>query len=137
MKKTNLIPAMLLAVLMLTTLVKAQNAENSYSKESVKTLVNGINSGNDGLTRSSIYIAGKYRVSEAVDALIEKMAEAKNPDTRILIVLSLYEIRDPKGMEAVKALSLNDISEKVRNMSAMIYAEYLKNSDFGYASVNR
>ena len=137
MKKTNLIPVMLLAVLMLTTFVKAQDVENSFSKESVKTLVNGINSGNDGLTRSSIYMAGKYRVAEAVDALVEKMTTAKDPNTRILIALSLYEIRDPKGLEAVKEQSLNDLSEKVRSMSAMIYSEYLKSYDLGYATAGR
>lgn len=137
MRKTNLIPVMLFAVLMLATFVKAQEIENSYSKESVKTLVKGIDSGNDGLSRSSIYMAGKYRVAEAVDALIEKISTAKDPDTRILIALSLYEIRDQKGLDAVKAQSLNDLSEKVRNMSAMLYAEYLKSSELGYASAGK
>lgn len=137
MKRYNLILVILLAVLMSTTFVKAQNVENALSKESVKTLVKGINSDNAGLTRSSIYMAGKYRVTEAVDALVEKMTEAKDPNTRILIALSLYEIRDPKGLEAVKEQSLNDLSDKVKNISAMLYAEYVKSSDLGFVSVSR
>jgi len=127
---------MLLAVLMLSSMIKAQSATESISESAVKNLVSGINSDNEGLYRSSIYLAGKYRVGEAVDALVTKMETEKDPGIRVLIALSLYEIRDASGLEAVRKQSLSDSSENVRNMSALIYSEFVKSSKSGYVSLN-
>ncbi|HKJ81586.1 MAG TPA: HEAT repeat domain-containing protein [Ignavibacteriaceae bacterium] len=136
MRRFNLIPMMLLAVLMLSSMIKAQSATESISESAVKNLVSGINSDNEGLYRSSIYLAGKYRVGEAVDALVTKMETEKDPGIRVLIALSLYEIRDASGLEAVRKQSLSDSSENVRNMSALIYSEFVKSSKSGYVSLN-
>jgi HEAT repeat protein len=136
MRRFNLIPMMLLAVLMLSSMIKAQSATESISESAVKNLVSGINSDNEGLYRSSIYLAGKYRVGEAVDALVSKMETEKDPGIRVLIALSLYEIRDASGLEAVRKQSLSDSSENVRNISALIYSEFVKSSESGYVSLN-
>lgn len=136
MRRFNLIPMMLLAVLILSSMIKAQSATESISESAVKNLVSGINSDNEGLYRSSIYLAGKYRVGEAVDALVSKMEREKDPGIRVLIALSLYEIRDASGLEAVRKQSLSDSSENVRNISALIYSEFVKSSESGYVSLN-
>jgi len=135
MRRFNLMAMMLLTVLMFSTLVKAQDATGNLSKDAIKSLVKGIKSDNEGLNRSCINFAGKYRVEEAVDALVSKMSAEKNPNLRVLIALSLYEIRDAKGLEAVREQSLSDEDATVRKISAMIFTEYVKNSNEDFASI--
>jgi HEAT repeat protein len=127
MKRTTLISAVLFAVLALATFSNAQDETKAYTEKAVKNLIKGINSDNEGLSRSSIYYAGKDKVAEAVDALVEKLQKEKNPNTRILIALSLYQIGDFKGLEAVKEQAVNDSDERVKKMSALIFDEFYKN----------
>jgi HEAT repeat protein len=125
----------LLAGVMLSTLVKAQHVTTPVSENAINNLIIGIKSDNEGLNRSCIYYAGKYRIREAVDALIDKMSNVKDANTKVLIALSLYEIRDAKGLEAVRRQSLTDENERVKKMSALIFSEYVKNSNLGYVSI--
>jgi hypothetical protein len=133
MKRATLIPVMLFAVLALTTLGNAQDKIRAYyAEKAAKNLIIGINSDNEGLSRSSIYYAGKDKIAEAVDALIEKIGKEKDPDTRILIALSLYQIGDLKGLEAVKEQTVNDSDQRVIKMSALIYDQFYKNYTGNY-----
>jgi HEAT repeats len=132
MKRTTLISVVLFTVLALTTLSNAQDETRAYTENAVQNLIKGINSDNEGLSRSSIYNAGKDRVAEAVDALVEKMWKEKNPNTRILIAISLYQIGDFKGLEAVKEQAVNDRDERVKQMSALIFDEFYKNYTGNY-----
>ena len=97
------------------------------SKYALENLVVGIQSDNTGLKRSSIYFAGKYRIAETEDALIAQLKAEKNPSTRILIALVLYEMGSEKGLLEVKNQSLTDEDAKVRRMCLQIYNEYLVN----------
>jgi hypothetical protein len=135
MRHFNLITMVLLAGVMLSTLVKAQHVTTPVSENAINNLIIGIKSDNEGLNRSCIYYAGKYRIREAVDALIDKMSNVKDANTKVLIALSLYEIRDAKGLEAVRRQSLTDENERVKKMSALIFSEYVKNSNLGYVSI--
>ena len=135
MRHFNLITMVLLAGVMLSTLVKAQHVTTPVSENAINNLIIGIKSDNEGLNRSCIYYAGKYRIREAVDALIDKMSNVKDANTKVLIARSLYEIRDAKGLEAVRRQSLTDENERVKKMSALIFSEYVKNSNLGYVSI--
>ena len=127
MKRKTFIPVVLLTALMLTVFTFAQDVNRSYSENAVNTLIKGIKSDNEGLSRSSIYFAGKYKIAEAVDALVEEMRKKKEPNTRILIALSLYQIGDFDGLQAVKEQAINDGDENVKKMSALIFDEFYKN----------
>ena len=127
MRRSNLIAVILFAAFALTTIGNAQDEKRTYNENAVKNLVKGIKSENEGLKKSSIYYAGKYKITDAVDALVDKMVKEKDPDTRILIALSLYQIGDYKGLEAVKEQALNDNDERVKSMSALIFNEFYKN----------
>ena len=127
MRRSNLIAVILFAAFALTTIGNAQDETRTYNENAVKNLVKGIKSENEGLKKSSIYYAGKYKITDAVDALVDKMVKEKDPDTRILIALSLYQIGDYKGLEAVKEQALNDNDERVKSMSALIFNEFYKN----------
>jgi HEAT repeat protein len=96
-------------------------------KYALDNLIAGIHSENDGVRRNSIYFAGYYKIVETEEALIAQLKKEKDPSTRILIALVLYEMGSEEGLLEVKDLSLNDKDAKVRRMATQIYNEYLVN----------
>jgi len=97
---------------------------NEYALNNLKL---GINSDNDGVRKSSIYYAGKYRIAEVVSCLVERLENEEEPFVRLLIAYSLYEIKDVEGMKAVKDLSIDDSDEKVKRICNNIYQEFFNN----------
>ena len=123
-----------LAVVLLATVLTVPGYTQSNSikditahKYALENLIAGIHSENDGVRRNSIYFAGYYKIVEAEDALIAQLKEEKDPSTRILISLVLYELGSEEGLLEVKDLSLKDKDAKVRRMATQIYNEYLVN----------
>jgi len=96
-------------------------------KYALENLIAGIHSENDGVRRNSIYFAGYYKIVETEEALIAQLKKEKDPSTRILIALVLYELGSEEGLLVVKDLSLNDKDAKVRRITTQIYSEYLVN----------
>ena len=137
MKRITLTSLVLVVLVLAVKPLSAQKVTDGKYNKAVANLINGINSENIGLERSSIYYAGRDRVTKAVDALIERLNSENDPSTRILIAVSLFEIRDPKGLDAIKELSAKDKSEKVRSISGLIYNEYAKSPDSKFVTVNR
>ncbi len=128
--KTAATIMMVLSVITMT-LSPELNAQGSnykkINKNSIATLKDGIHSENQGVRKSSIYMAGLYKIENAVDALTDELKTEKDPSTKVLIALSLYNIGDPKGLEAVKDLSENDQNVKVKRMSATLYQAFVDN----------
>lgn len=108
--------------------LKAQNTSyKNVTANSIETLKKGIKSDNYGLRKSSIYMAGLYRINEAVDDLADQLKREQDSGTKVLIALSLYNIGNPEGMEAVRNLSEKDQDMKVKRMSTAIYRAYIEN----------
>ncbi len=117
-----------LLVISLNANIGLQAQSNKYkniTQYSIETLKQGIKSDNPGLSKSSIYMAGLYKIDEAVDALTEQLAKEKNPGTKILIALSLYNIGNPDGMEAVKELAKRDNDKEVKRMGTVLYRQFV------------
>lgn len=120
-------------VVILLIFVSSLHAQNnsikdiSSNKYALQNLLAGIKSDNEGVQRSSIYFAGKYRIAESESALIEQLNKEENPSTRILIALVLFEMGSMEGLEAVRKLALNDVDPKVRRMSTHIHNEQMIN----------
>jgi len=122
--------AVLLAAVLTCSVYAQKNSikDLTTNKYALQNLVAGIHSENDGVRRNSIYFAGYYKILETEDALIDQLNNEKDPSTRILIALVLYELGSEEGLLEVKNLSLNDEDAKVRRMAVQIYNEYLVNS---------
>ncbi len=133
----------LFVVVILLISVSSLPAQNNSIKDitsnkyALQNLLAGIKSDNEGVQRSSIYFAGKYRIAESESALIEQLSKEENPSTRILIALVLYEMGSLEGLDAVKKLALNDVDPKVRRMSTHIYNERLINNFDSSISLNK
>ncbi|MCX6150736.1 MAG: HEAT repeat domain-containing protein [Ignavibacteriales bacterium] len=96
------------------------------TKAAIENLKLGIKSENNGLRRSSIYMVGKYKLSELKNELMEQLKKETFPSNRILIALSLYQIGEADGIDLVKTFAEKDNDQKVRRMCTAIYNEYLK-----------
>ena len=129
MKTTLFLTVALLSSFLVSSGFAQKNSINEITNNeyALKNLVAGIQSDNTGVKRSSIYFAGKYRIAEAEDALIDQLKEEEDASTRILIALVLYEMGSEEGLLEVKNLSENDKDSKVRRMTFQIYNEYLVN----------
>lgn len=99
------------------------------SKFAFNNLVAGIQSENNGVRESSIYLAGQYRFIDTEEALIEQLKVEKESDIKVLIGLALYRMNSDKGMKEMQNLALTDNDSRVRRMSYAIYNEYLVNNN--------
>jgi hypothetical protein len=129
--KAHLTKTVLVIGLLLTNSIFAQNSLSEFTKNkyALDNLIMGIHSENEGVRKSTIYFAGKYKVSETAQDLINQLNREDNASIKILIALALFEMDSKEGLEAVKKLSLSDKNDKVRRMASFIYNEYL-NNDF-------
>jgi hypothetical protein len=99
-------------------------AKNKYALEN---LVAGIQSVNDGVRESAIYLAGEYRFIDTEDTLIKQLKVEKQSDIKVLIGLALFRMGSDKGMKEMQNLAVTDSDARVRRMSYAIYNEYLVN----------
>ncbi len=112
--------------LLLTNSIFAQSSLSEFTKNkyALDNLLMGIHSDNDGVRKSAIYFAGKYKVIESTEGLIEQLKKEENPGIKVLIALALFEMESKEGLDAVRKLSMNDENLRVRNMASFIYTEY-------------
>lgn len=116
-------------VVVFATSVAAQKiiVQNKEIKENaVKSLILGISHENEGVRKASIYYAGKYMLAPTVDALIEQLTKENEPSLRLLIVLSLYNIGESRGLDAIYKSAVADKDLKVKRICNAIYAEMKK-----------
>ena len=142
LKNTNqtLRVVLLLVVFLLSTAAIAQKqsiGNVTTNEHALKNLIAGIQSENEGVKRSSIYFAGKYRIAEVENVLIRQLHVEKDASTRILISLVLYEMGSTEGLLAVQQLAQNDDSKRVRSMVTHIYNEYLINDGNNSVSMTK
>ena len=124
-----LLTALLAALISFNGILKADTVfpEYNFSNASIANLKLGIKEENDGVRKCCIYFAGKYKISELTDALVEQFTNEKNAKIRVLIALSLYKIQDGGSMEFLKNISKIDNDSRVRRMCMAVYDEYSKN----------
>ncbi|MCX6150654.1 MAG: hypothetical protein NTX22_09040 [Ignavibacteriales bacterium] len=101
----------------------------NLSKADTQNFMSGLNSNNEGLRKSCIYFAGKYKISKAVLPLMSQLRKEEKANIRILISMALYQIGDARGLYLVKVISDNDENIKVRKRLSAIYDEYIKSNN--------
>jgi hypothetical protein len=135
-KSNNKKALLAVLVILLTSSVFAQNNFSNTTakdKNAVGNLINGIKSDNEGLKRSCIYFAGKYKVAKTVDALIEELEDAETTESKYLISLSLYLIGDSRGIEAVRKVAATDQNPRTRNLVSAVYKAHVNNQNLDLA----
>ncbi|MCX6169813.1 MAG: HEAT repeat domain-containing protein [Ignavibacteriales bacterium] len=116
-----------LTVLVLASVTMGQSTKSAnplFKENAIKNLIVGIQSENNGLRESAIYLAGKYEITEVVETLVDQFKRETDPKMRVLIALALYKIGDEKGMDAIYAAAVNDSDSKVKRICNAIVNEY-------------
>ncbi len=125
MKSLTTLVVLLVVLLSANTGLLAQSSNYKNINElSLKSLKQGIQSDNPGLRKSAIYKAGYYKIDEAVETLVEQLEKEQIPSTRVLIALTLYNIGNSDGMEAVKKLTTVDVDKEVKRMGTVLYRQF-------------
>ena len=132
MKATNYqLVIILLFTLLLSGITLSKNPTGHSAVElpqnSIDNLILGIQSENCGVCRSCIYFVGKYKIDEAVNTLIARVRNETNPQIRILIAITLYQIGNKHGIFELDKMGYNDPDLYVRKICRNIYNEYLAN----------
>jgi hypothetical protein len=102
--------------------------EITKNKYALDNLIASIKSENCGIKRSAIYFAGKYRIKESENVLIDELKKEKEACTKILIALVLYELGNYYGLMYVQGLS-ELLDNSSRRMAIDLYYGFLKNDD--------
>lgn len=88
------------------------------------TLLNGLNSQNQGLIISSTQKLGDIQSDKAVIPLMKVLKSETDESCKIAAALALYNIGDKRGIYAIKKAAKFDDSKKVRSFCTKFYNEY-------------
>lgn len=122
----NLLFYVFLMLLTFSILAVNSKAENLLPEYAVENLITGMKSENQGLVKSSIYLSGKYKVTEAVVPLIDILENSKDGEVRKLCAAALYEIGDMKGLQIISVHALNEKDTSVAEKCRRLYNEFLQ-----------
>ncbi len=131
---SNLKSVLAAGALFSLVLVNGANAQSENKNVSVKeknhiqNLVNGINSGNEGLKRSATYLAGKYKIKNVAADLKSALEKEENFNTKMLMLHSLYRIDEKKAAEAAVYIVNNDEDKRMREIAALLYLDFTNKS---------
>ena len=115
--KTKLVVIILVALFTTNILAKpAEGEKQDRIKRAIENLAVGIESQNDGVRNCSIFFAGYYEFNELTDVLVKQLKKEQNPDTRAMILLSLYRIGDKESIETAKQLVRYDDDQVLKEM---------------------
>ena len=115
--KTKLVAIILVALFSSNILAKpAETQKPDKVKMAIENLAVGIEAENDGLRNCSIFFAGYYEFSELSGVLVKQLKKEQNPDTRVLILLSLYRIGDKESIEAARQFVKYENDKFLRGM---------------------
>lgn len=83
-------------------------------------ILNGIQSENYGLKMSSIFLAGKYKISDVGKELVKEIIVSDNEEVCQMLVWSLYQIGDESCCKEMRKIIENHPSEKIKSFCESI-----------------
>ncbi len=129
--RISLIVNSLLLILFLTSVMAAQDSTKNVSKVTPgaieKSLLEGVKSDNEGLRISSAYYLGENKSKAAVIPLMSMLkSESSSPAEKIMAALSLFKIKDERGIYAIKSAIEYEDSPEVVKMCKIFYDLHLQ-----------
>lgn len=98
-------------VMLLITFILSQTAfagssfkkgPKKFSKNSIESIIMGLNSGNKGLTIGCAIMAGDYKITETVEHLARIINSELSYDIKVAAVFALYQIQNKEALIALK-----------------------------------
>ena len=118
---------LIVLVLMVSTLTSGQMTESgrSFSDSDIRNLNNCIASENTGVKEWGIYLAGKYKISESVEALTETYTGSNSPSLKKRVLFSLFQINTEKSRAAIAAITVHEESVSLRKLCQAMNSQSL------------
>jgi HEAT repeat protein len=105
--------------------VDPQTTKSAIDMDKVEaSLLNGLNSENQGLIISSSQMLGDIKSGKAVIPLMHMLKSDNSESSKIAAALALYNIGDERGLYAIKRAAKFDDSNKVRSFCNKFYKAY-------------
>ena len=107
---------------------------STFDKErAVKNLIIGLGMNNCGVEHDAACLLGDFKSTEAVIPLLKILHEDADCECcRIAAALALARIGDARGTYAVRQAVKHDSSQKVKNLCAYFYNEYVQPGTFEF-----
>jgi len=129
MKKTKFNAVLTVAVSLLFFTGLTAQRKQAFTENGVKNLITAVQSDNDGLKRSGIFLAGYYKVNEVGPVLLQSFS-TENSKNKILIALSLYQIRDEQHLMKLMELAEKESNLEVKRICDAVIEQYQKDANF-------
>ena len=91
-------------------------------KNSISNFILGIQSSIHGIKKCCIYFAGKYKVEDAVQTLIDEFDKADESEYKPLIVWSLFRIGDKACIKKLRDISISNSHEELKIFCSTLLA---------------
>jgi HEAT repeat protein len=129
-RQSTLLAVSLFLLLSFQILPQETVLPNSSKMEACfETLQLGLKSENLGVQAGCAYMAGEVSCRRSVVCLMKLLHNSSSEELRILAALSLYKLRDSRGIYAIKQAIRFDESERVSRICENFYRAYLKESN--------
>jgi len=103
--------------------LSAQRGKN-FTENEIKNLINAIQSDNEGLKASAIYIAGYYKLDQTIPSMLKSFSK-ESEKNKILIALTLYQIGEESGLTRLMQLADKEANKKVKKRCRAVMAQYI------------
>jgi hypothetical protein len=78
-----------------------QEPSTQLTKLIIQNYMKGLCSDNEGVRKSCITFAGRYKISEAIDTLSDQLQKENNPEIQGLISIALNEITNGNDLNSI------------------------------------
>ena len=138
MKRITILLSVSLTILLFSQTFSQEIVVKDFElkEDCINTLLQGMNSDNPGLKAGCIYIIGELGCDKGVISLLHILHNNPSEEMRILAALSLYKIRDSRGIYAIKRAIKFDESDRVSRMCKTFYKAYLQDEQLMSLSAN-
>jgi hypothetical protein len=132
MKKITILFSFSLTIFLFSQTFSQEIVDKDFQlkEDCIKTLLMGINSDNPGLKAGCIYMIGELGCDKGVVPLLHILHSNPSEEMRILAALSLYKIRDSRGIYAIKQAIKFDESDRVSRLCKTFYKAYLRDIQY-------
>ena len=104
--------------------IKYADSKNKISNNALQSLIIGLKSDNEGLVKSSIILAGNYKIKEAVEPLTEIINSESSFEIKSAAVYSLYQIKNDEALRALKSISVNSTCPYLKQSTEVFLYDY-------------
>ena len=119
----HLLPLILIFLIPFVISCQTVNSQKIHLDNSaLRNYQDNLKSNNDGIVRSSIFFAGKYKLSEVAPDILEILKNSKDEDLCKWAVWSIYEIGDDQCCNELQKILQDHPSKKIKE-----FCNFLRN----------